>query len=44
MVTIIVGKNNGSKSLADIATYCDGADEPHRITFDLTDLKPGLPK
>lgn len=44
MVTIMVGKKNGSAALADIVTYCDGADEPHRITFDLTELKPGLPK
>ncbi|CAO1408953.1 unnamed protein product [Diamesa serratosioi] len=44
MVTILVGRKNGTKSHCDITTLCDGADEPRHITFDSTDLQPGLPK
>lgn len=44
MVTLIVGKSNGEKSKATIATYCDGADDPKCIDLDLECLEPGVPK
>lgn len=46
MVTIIVGKINESNSnqVVDIATFCDGADDPKRTLIDLKNLVPGLPK
>lgn len=44
MVTLIAGKKNDTEAKVDIVTYCDGADEPNRIQFQLNDLKPGLPK
>lgn len=44
MVTLIVGKRNGTKSAANIVTCCDGADAPTDISIDLTQLKVGTPK
>lgn len=44
MVTIVVGRKNGTTSQCNITTLCEGADEPRNITFDSTDLQPGLPK
>lgn len=44
MVTIMVGSPNETRNHADILTLCDGADEPRRISIDLDDLQPGIPK
>lgn len=44
MVTIMLGSPNGTKNHADILTLCDGVDESRRISVDLNDLHPGLPK
>lgn len=45
MVTLIVGKRReGQTSIVNIATYCDGADDPKRVEFDLKCLEPGTPK
>lgn len=44
MVTIFVGRKNGTASYCNITTLCEGADEPRQIALDLTDLQPGLPK
>lgn len=46
MVTLIVGrrKDDQTSTVASIATYCDGADDPKRIEFDLKRLEPGAPK
>lgn len=44
MVTVIVGKCNGTESTARITTCCNGADEPTSISLDLNKLDAGKPK
>ena len=44
MVTIIVGKKNAEKSIANIVTICDGADQPARIQFDVSAVEAVRPE
>jgi hypothetical protein len=44
MVTMIVGRKNGTESDCNITTLCAGADEPKQIQFNVENLCPGEPK
>lgn len=45
MATLIVGRRkDGQTSIVNIATYCDGADDPKCVEFDLKCLEAGAPK
>jgi hypothetical protein len=44
MVTLYVGRKNGSEDECNILTLCDGADEPLKIQFNTKNLVPGMPK
>lgn len=43
MVTLFVGKSNGTKSLVNLVTMTDNIDEkqPKQVTFDVNKLSPG---
>lgn len=44
MVTLIVGRKNGTENLVRLKTLCDGADEPTDVEIDINKLKAGNPK
>ena len=44
MVTIIVGRKNGSSDECNVKTLCPGADFPRKIQFNTDYLCPGLPR
>lgn len=44
MVTMIVGRKNGTEGDCNIITLCAGADEPKQIQFNVGNLRPGMPK
>jgi galactokinase len=44
MVTVIIGKSNGTESTVDITTLCDGINEIRQTQFDTKNLVPGKPK
>lgn len=44
MVTLFVGRRNGTQDECNIRTLCQGADEPFQIQFSTKNLCPGLPK
>lgn len=44
MVTMIVGRKNGTESECNITTLCLGADEPKQIKFSTENLRSGMPK
>ncbi|KAL7038761.1 hypothetical protein ACKWTF_009687 [Chironomus riparius] len=44
MVTLIVGRRNGTPDEVNIHTLCDGADKPDKIQFNTDYLVSGMPK
>lgn len=44
MVTLIVGRRNGTPDEVNIHTLCDGADKPVKIQFNTDYLCSGMPK
>lgn len=44
MVTMIVGRKNGTKNLCNITTLCPGISEARQAQFNNDDLQPGIPK
>lgn len=44
MVTLIIGRKNGTKNLCNISTLCPGVDEPKQTQFKSDNLQPGIPK
>lgn len=44
MVTLIVGRLNGTNDICNIVTLCEGADDPKHIQFSSENLCPGMPK
>lgn len=44
MVTMIIGRPNGTLNQCNITTVCEGADEPKQIQFQTENLCPGMPK
>lgn len=44
MVTMILGRKNGTPNECNITTLCEGADHPKHIQFSTENLCPGMPK
>lgn len=44
MVTLFVGRKNGTQDECNIRTLCQDADEPLKIQFSTKKIRPGMPK
>lgn len=44
MVTMIVGRKNGTSNECNILTLCQCADLPKQVQFETENLRPGMPK